>query len=216
MAVVAAGAYAEVKLPDLSVTLLGGAYPLHSQGSLAKAATTLSGTTGNMVSGEGVTILFLSTELSALGTFTADFTKIALPEGKPCSSVGDAAGVILLSGEFHLVPIDLSPLTLGVLYLLSEFELTCEGGVIVLFRGNLLSTLNGIGSEATELAGFGGTLVAEKGKSEISEYYNDGGTKVKAKLEAEAGIGFVAAAQNIVGELGVSVLGSQMAVITNR
>jgi hypothetical protein len=215
LAVMASSAFATVTLPDISVTLTGGSYPLHAQGSLATAATALSNASGTVLSGTGVTFLALTTELSALGTFSADFIKIS--QGSiNCNTSGDAAGVILVNGEFHLVPTNLSPLNVGALLLISEFEVECPGGINIIIRGNLLAGVTNIGSEGTELTNLGGVLLGEKGKQQLSEYYNDGGTKVKTKLEAEAGAGFVAAGQQIEKELTLQVLGSKMLVITGR
>jgi hypothetical protein len=216
VAALTASAALAVSLPDISVTLTGGTYPIHAQGSLSKVQTSLGSASGVTLKGEGVTLLLLTTELSALGTFNTDFTNVTTPEGKPCNSTGDASKVVLVKGEFHLVPINLSPLTLGILFLVSEFEIECEGGLDLVVRGNVLGSVNGIGSEGTELTGFGGVLEGSKGKNNINEYYNDAGTKIKTALEAEAGAGFTASDENVEGELGLSVLGSQMLVITGR
>jgi hypothetical protein len=199
-------------LPDISVTL-GGTYPVHLQGSLASASTGLETSSGSVLKGTGVTLLLLTTELSALGTFNADFTSVENVEKIKCHSGGDAAGVVLLGGEFHLV---LSPQNLGILFLVSEFEVECPGGVNVLLRGNVLGGLTGIGGQSTELTSVGGVVEGSKGKQNISEYFNAGGTKIKAKLEAEAGTGFTAASENVSGTVTLSVLGSQMIVISNR
>jgi hypothetical protein len=212
----AANALAAVNLPDISVTLTGGVYPIEAKGTLTAAATKLGSSTGVTLSGTGVTLLLKTAELSALGTFTTVFTKVKNSEGDECSSSGDAKGVVLVSGEFHLVPISLSPLTLGILFLVSELEIACTAGVSPLVRGNVIGSINGIGSEATELTGFGGKLEGELGKQNISEYYNDGGTKIKAKLESEAGTGFAAADENVEGEVKLEVAGSKMLTITNR
>ena len=57
-----------------------------------------------------------------------------------------------------------------------------------------------------------------KAKPAITEYINDTGSKVKAKLESETNKAgeFVAAAQNVASELVLGVLGSKMIVITGR
>jgi hypothetical protein len=133
-----------------------------------------------------------------------------------CNTAGDATGVVLMSGEFHVVPIALSPLQLGVLFLVSSFTVLCESGVEVVVAGNFLGTLSKIGSEATELTEPFSAIEGTRGKQTISEYYNDGGTKIPARLTSEAGGGPLASAINIGPELGLAVLGSQMIVITNR
>jgi hypothetical protein len=217
LGMMATSALAALSLPDISVTLTGGVYPVHAQGSSAVGAkTALETTGGGVLNGTGVTLLLLTTELSGLGTFTSDFTKVENPEAIKCHSAGDAAGVVLLGGEFHLVPISLSPLNIGILFLVTEFEVECPAGINVLVRGNVLGSVTGIGSEGTELTGFGGVLEGEKGKQKISEYYNDGGTKIKTKLESEAGAGFTASSQQVENEVKLQVLGSQMIVITGR
>jgi hypothetical protein len=213
LALMATNAFA---LPDLSVTLSGGTYPVKTGGSLAKSATSLGSASGVTLSGEGVTLLLSVAELSALGTFTTDFTNVQNSAGVKCHSSGDASGVVLVGGDVHLVYTNLSPLTLGILFLVSEFEVECPGGTSTLVRGNVIGSIGGIGSEATELTGFSGTLVGANGKQEISEYYNSTGTKIKAKLEGESGSGFVASDENVEGVVGLSVLGSQMVVITGR
>jgi hypothetical protein len=215
LSVLATAAVAEVKLPDISVTLSGGTYPLHIVGSIG-GRTNASTLSGVALEGKGATLLLLLGELSALGTFTWDYTNVLDPfNGNQCNTLGDAAGVVLVPGEFHLVQINLNPLMVGLLYLISFTEIRC-GGTIILLRGRMLSTVVGIGNEGTELGGLGVTLVGKEGKQELSEYYNTGGTRIKAELELEPGSGFVDADANIEGELGASVLGSQMYVITGR
>jgi hypothetical protein len=203
-------------LPDMSVTLSGGVYPINMEGSRTSATTSLGTASGVTLSGTGVTLALETTELSALGTFKSTFTKVKSSEGIECNTAGDAKGVVLVKGEFHLVPINLSPLSTGTLFLVSEAEIECPGGVNVVVRGALISSLNGIGSETTELTGFGGELKGSKGKQNLSEYYNVAGTKVKAKLESEAGVGFVMSDENISEEVKLTVEGSKMLVITGR
>jgi hypothetical protein len=217
LGLMATSALAALSLPDISVTLTGGVYPVHAQGKTVATATTLLETAGaGVLNGTGVTLLLLTTELSGLGTFTSDFTKVENPEKIKCHSIGDAEGVVLVNGEFHLVPISLSPLNIGILFLVSELEVECPAGINVLIRGNILASVEGIGSEGTELTGFSGALLGEKGKQKISEYYNDGGTKIKAKLESEAGAGFTASSEQVGEPVSLQVLGSQMIVITGR
>lgn len=218
LAVGAASAFATVNLPDISVTLAGGTYPIHLLGKTS-AKTRVADAAGAVLEGAGATLLLLAKELSALGTFTSDFTSVEEPKTKDkCHTTGDAEGVMLSSGEYHLVPLEVSgALPLGILYLISEFETTCTGGIDVLFRGNMLSSLEGIGSESTELCGASTTLEgSETGKPDLSTYFNDGGTKITTKLETEAGAGFVQSDVDVTESISLSVLGSQMILITNR
>jgi hypothetical protein len=209
---------AAVDLPDISVTLTGGIYPIHIQGTLPRAATRWGDSGGVILEGEGVTLLLLTTELSALGTFMLDYTNYEEPKtGAKCQTAGDAAGVILVKGEFHLVPLEVSAaLPLGILFLVSEFEFRCKESLEFEERGATLGTLENIGTENQELTTLATTLEGELGKPNVKSYFNDGGTKIEPKLEIELGTGFVAADLDVVGQLGLSVLGSQMIRITNR
>jgi hypothetical protein len=218
LSVATTNASAAVKLPDISVTLTGGIYPIHTVGRSANVITTLGTAGGPVGGGVGETILFLATELSALGTFTATLTNIEEPKEKAkCHSSGDAAGVVLVSGEAHAVPISLSPLEQAVLLLVTEFEVICPEGVSPIIKGDVLASMEGTGSEGTELTSFSGALNGNStGEQEISEYYNDGGTKISAHLEAEIGVGFEKADEDDSEEIPNTVLGSQMIVITGR
>jgi hypothetical protein len=111
--------HAAVNLPDISVTLTGGTYPVRIQGTLRNAIVEVGTSSGVVIEGKGVTLLLLTTELSALGTFTLDYTNYREPKsGATCQTAGDAAGVILVKGEFHLVPLEVSAaLPLGILFL---------------------------------------------------------------------------------------------------
>ncbi len=69
MGVMAVSAFA---LPDISLTL-GAAYPLHLNYLSNIANTTLDTAAGTELQGEGLHVLFLIGELTALGTFRAIF-----------------------------------------------------------------------------------------------------------------------------------------------
>jgi hypothetical protein len=214
LAVMVSNAFA---LPDISVTLTGGTYPVHLNGSI-KVPTALGSSTGVVLNGSGVTLLLLTTELSALGTFDSTFTNVEDPNnGKKCNNTGQTAGTgnVLVTGEFHLVLYGPAPEQLGILFLLTFLEMEC-GTFTPEVRGDVLGSVQNAGSEGTELTGLAGELRGSLGKQTISEYLNAGGTIVKTKLETEAGSGFVAVNQNTEGQMGLSVLGSQMIVITGR
>ena len=203
-------------LPDISIAL-GGTYPLHSEGSLPSAATELGTAGGSVLTGTGVSLLLLTKELSALGTFSSTFLKVKRSATEECHSVGDGAGVVLVAGEFHIV---LGPggtkKLLYILFLVSNLEIICAA-LSIEVRGSVLGTfaLNGeVETEQYETAR--GKLEGEKGKQKFSEYFNTGGTIVKAKLESEAGAGFTASDQNVVGEFILTTLNSQMYEVTGR
>jgi hypothetical protein len=216
MPTIATNAQAAVRLPDITVTLSGGAYPIYVEASLPNASVSFGSSSGIAIEGKGVTLLLLTSELSALGQFTAVITHYEEPLGGACNTPGDASGVILMHGEFHLVPTSLSPLALGILFLVSEFFIECPVDGREAIFGRMLGGLNDIGSEATELTGFGTTLVGRDSEQQLSEYYNDGGTRIRTKLISESSLGIDEIDENVEGDLGLSVLGSRMLVITNR
>jgi hypothetical protein len=203
-------------LPDSAVTL-GGAYPVHSRGSLATSEVAIGAASGVTLFGTGVTLLLLATELSELGTFAADFTNVKSPivEERHCRTEGAPEGVVLSRGNAALVFTNLSPLTLGLLALIEVMEVVCPS-LIILLRGSIIGGFSSIGSEASELTSLGAVLLGATGKQEISEYYNSTGTKVKVRLEQEFGQGFVATDVDVAKELKLEVLGSQMVIVTGR
>ncbi len=219
IAVAASGAIASTAsaftLPDISIAL-GGTYPIHVEGSLPIAKMEASSAAGAVIRGQGVSLLALTTELSGLGTFSATFLNIE-QSGTKCNSEGDAAGVILAGGGFHIVlgPSGTKKL-LFVLFLLATLTVRC-GALEIEIRGSLMSTYNLPGElETEEITVPGGTLEGTKGKPKFSEYTNAGGTLVKAKLEIEAGAGFVEAGGNIEGELRATTLETKMFTVAGR
>src|ERR1700733_11366684 len=114
-------------LPDISITL-SGTYPLHIESTRPNAKTSITTAAGVELEGTGLKQLVLVKELSALGTFTVVFSNVHLPNqaGKECNSEGDAKGVVLMTGEFHLVPFRLTPPELGILHLITTFIVKCE------------------------------------------------------------------------------------------
>lgn len=215
---IASTASAATALPDVHVTL-STAYPLHYQGSKPNALTALSSASGVTLEGKGVTLLTLIKELTSLGEFTSTFTNVVFPNStKKCNSIGDVKGVVLVKGTSHYV---LGPggtkKMLFILFLVPEFEIECEGGFAVLIRGSVMGTVNLPGEvETEEVTNVGGKLEGEKGKPKFTEYFNDTGGIEKAKLEGNAGAGFVASAQNVSEELTLEPLESKMSVFLNR
>ncbi len=92
---------------------------------------------------------------------------------------------MLTEGSFHVVITSLYPnLQIGLLFLPNEVKLECEG-VNLKVKGSVISSINTNGiTEATELTNIKGLLAkgSTAGSQQISEYYNDAGTKVKSGL----------------------------------
>jgi hypothetical protein len=212
LAMMAASSASALGLPDVSI-VLGGSYPLHLDGE-SSAATKLGSAAGVTLEGKGVNLLLLSTELSALGTFSSTFKEVKIPGGEKCKTGAEPAGTVITTGEYHIVPLNLTG-TLGILFLVTFVEITC-GPTKIKVRGNVAATVLKAGEEDTQLEELGGDLEGKEGKPNITSYYNDGGTLVTTSLESDAGLEFVKADENVAGEVVVTALNNEMFEITGR
>jgi hypothetical protein len=207
-------------LPDVSLTLTGSSFPLHLDVTLLSVATKLTSASGAGFEGVGFLLLLLALSLTSLGTFEALFTKVKETggAGSECKSPGDPLGEVLTKGTYHIVYTALTPLTLGLLFLVQPVTLTCGASEFDV-RGLVLSSINpgSIGTEGTELISvLGASKGNGKGKPNVTTYYNDGGTAVKAKLETEFGAGFVETDEEVEAEITLLALKTNMFVITSR
>jgi hypothetical protein len=212
-------------LPDVSVTLSGGTYPLHLEVTLLTVKTKLTNVVKENLTGEGLLLLVLLSELGHLGTYEALFTKIESKSGTECFSEENAkkdpVGEILTKGTWHLVYTSLSGssqgLQLGVLALASPVEVVC-GTEIIKVKGDLLSSVAAQGGAETEeyTKGSGVLLGNKEGKPNITIFYNEAGTSVKAKLEANFGTGFKEADEEVEEVITSTALEGKMVVVTSR
>jgi hypothetical protein len=99
--------------------------------------------------------------------------------GIKCTSLGDAEGTILISGEWQLV--DEDGLTM-LLMTLEEVHFTCGGLVLIRLRGSLLEPITPVDGESTTK--FTLELKESRGEQEYTEYDNDEFKAVSAKLLA--------------------------------
>jgi len=207
------GAWASpaLALPDLSV-VLGGSDPLHLSVTMLTAKTKFSNPVETL-KGEGLLLLLSSGELSASGTFDLLFTKVKNEKSEACQSTGDASGEVLTSGSFDIVYTSLSPLRLGLLYLLTTVEAKC-GSAKVTIEGDAISSLSAGEEEKTSV---GGVLKGNgEGKPSIKTFYNNGGTAVTAKLTVNFGTGKKEAAVEIEEEVKVEAQSGKMFEITGE
>jgi hypothetical protein len=206
-----------ITLPDLSIAL-GGSYPLHLEVTMLNVAVEFSTTGAESFKGTGLLLLFLTEQLTSLGSYELLYTSVLNPsDDEECFSetgtTKDPAGEVLTLGTFHIV---LRPGgSLGILYLMQPLKIVC-GAVTVHLRGSMLSSLNGAGTEGSELTSIKGLLSGKTGKPELTEYLNDGGTIVGAKLEADFGTGFLATDVSVAAEITATALEGKMFVITTR
>jgi hypothetical protein len=198
-------------LPDLSV-LLGGSFPIHMQfNDNGTTVTKLNDTSGNVTEGKGVLILLLQSVLSSLGEFEALFLNVK-NKTKPCEQEGEKnKEEILTKGTYHLVYPSLTPLTLGIAFLVEPVAFNCEK-VKVKVQGCALGQITDplTASQDVELAT--GTLLGDgKGKNALTKFDNAAGTgTVECILLANFGPGFVQAEEAVGEPIHLSTLGNKM------
>jgi hypothetical protein len=206
-------------LPDISIAL-GGSYPLHLAVTLLSVNTELTTIGGSgELHGVGLLLLFLTEQLTSLGSFDALFTSVLNPaENQRCfSEVGttaDGTGLMLTLGTFHIV-LKLNG-SLAILYLVQPLKVVC-GTVMIHIRGSILSPINTQGTEGTEYSSLMSRIASgSPGVPEWTEYLDDGGTIVSAKLESDFGTGYVTSAENVGEDVEATVSEGKMFVIKPR
>ncbi len=222
MGLMATSAFA---LPDISITL--GSYPLHLNYLSNTVKTTLESTAGSVLSGEGLHVLYLTGELTALGTFRAIFLKVVKGTEKCFNQGVEAAGEVLTEGSFHIVYTSLAGsaqgLQIGILYLVKEMNGTTTtppgikcptSGIEVKVKGSVIGSINVGSTGEGERIGQKSVLNGSLGKQNIRAYWNDAGTGLLAKLLSSAGAGFVESNQIVEGEPEATALNSAMYKIT--
>jgi hypothetical protein len=213
LARVAGSAYA---VPVVSVALGGSSATWQAESETVGSA--ISSVSGEKIAGEG----FLATLTIPLRGSDI-LLKFAKHNSTACESEEggskDRSGEVLLLGSWRAVYTSLSPLDLGVLFLLSPTTIDC-GTEEVLVKGDALASINAseLGSfESTEYTQLGQVLKGNgAGVPSLTTYYNEAGTAVKAKLEANFGTGFKSAAAEIAEQMTATVKESKMFVITSR
>ena len=218
--VMAASAFA---LPDISITL-GGSYPIHLERTLLSTKTALENTSGEKLTGEGILILLLATELTSLGLFEALFLHVKSAK-RSCATTGDSTGEVLTKGTWHIVlGTNGTKKVLSTLFEPEEVKITCpaaegEGELKVKVKGLVLSPYSEEGTEATEFQTILGKLEGTgTGKQKQTKYVNDSGVEVTSQLLSNFGNGFLESNQVLVSptEVTLLTLEGKMFVITGR
>jgi hypothetical protein len=139
-----------------------------------------------------------------LGTFHITFKeskcKTALGKGS-AESEGDAAGIILVLGVYHIVNVAAKPYAW---LLLEPVHITCLlslGNVLLVVSGNVLGSLSPVGSKTKS---YSLTIKATSGKQEITEFENNEGGKVKAELVTTVGEKSGPSTQNESAAVGIT------------
>jgi hypothetical protein len=127
------------------------------------------------------------------GTFLAEIDNVEETSGKvSCNTTGDAAGVVLLSGEVSLAaPIEGAAGT-DALYSLTEAAITCNTAKIK-FKGSVLGPIEPNNTEVGSGSNILETVMAcssKAGTPEERTYLNAKEENTTVKLEANFGTGF--------------------------
>jgi|GEM_PF-6267570 len=181
------------ELPDIH-NLPGETFPVSGEGVSTKAAESvvIETESGSRATAEQLQLTMKLEALSALGPIALDFINVIEPKTKSfCNTEGDATGVVLVTGEYHVVDTKLSPLTAALLILLplgGTTTFTC-GKLKLKVTGTLLLNLNVKSAEEVTSFGTWPKCIA-KGRQDTTTYFNDAGTELtKQLLSANFGLG---------------------------
>ncbi|MFI5091262.1 MAG: hypothetical protein ACHP7P_14530 [Terriglobales bacterium] len=212
LGITATSAFATLTLPDVHI-LEGEKYPLHLNfADNGKTPVVFHSTGGGILEGKGLSILTLTNDLSALGLFSMTFLNFSIA-GQNCNTAGDAAGEILASGEFHILPIKLKPLEIGIALLVTEVTIKC-GATTLHLKGCLLSTAET--ANELEVKAIKAKLEGDKkGKNTLTKYFNDEGKEVECKLLLDIGTGFKQSSVEVGETVLLEALEKKMFTILN-
>ena len=203
-------------LPDIQL-LAGESFPITGEGAAVEEKEDLfieDESKGKFVAQEVKAVLKV-TALSALGTLQVTFTGMAVGTlaGTKCNTAGDAAGVVLLNGEFHLVFTAFNAnaneevgLEVGFLILFPETEITC-GALKSKVKSPVLGGVNlGKKGEDITTAGSAFHCTGVAGKQELTSYFNDAGVRLEKQLLLENfGTGFQYSCLEVPKELKIKM-----------
>ncbi|HEX3910964.1 MAG TPA: hypothetical protein VHW67_09725 [Solirubrobacteraceae bacterium] len=193
-----------VELPDVHIAL-GEAFPLIAEGSISgEPATKLETALKEPLTSTGVKVKLELNALSSLGAGVLTYTGVK-QKMTFCSSEGDAAETILVSGEGHVISKSVAGVLKALLLLLfPPLHITCAKLKITITGPLILSiTKVSSGVETTEVGAQSKCVGA--GKQEFTEYENDAGElKTKQLLLANLGLGSENACEEYMKEIVVT------------
>jgi len=180
---------AKLALPDVQPGLEGEKFPVAIARTLLTTSFSIESELGEKITGEGLSLLLLSSESSVLISNTLKAVYLNVESGKSkCNTTGDPTGLALTSGTFLVVRLSKTSLAIGVVLSPSEFELAC-GTSKIKIKGSMLASLSA-GEEATELQTVLLKLSGSKGKPELTKYVNYEEGEVTTSLLSNFGLGF--------------------------
>jgi hypothetical protein len=207
---------AALELPDIHTALTGETYPIVLSGEARlkeegnEKEISLQ-TEASKLPAKTVAVLLVASELTSLGSATIDFTG-SHEAGNPtaaCSTEGDAAGVVLIpAAEYHVVPISLSPLDIGLLILFPKYTVTCTGGLKIKDEAPLLGlVMFPTPNAAGDIEGITAlTHCSAAGIAEVSSFLNDKEEKLTGQLlKVNFGAGAVNGCEEILPPLELKI-----------
>ncbi len=177
---------ASAALPEVLVEK--GKLPVKFEGSGISGPTRIETVGGVLIQCKA---LRMSGEITSAhaGTYKLNIEGCVGQGGIECHTTGDAKGVMLVPGEFHLVRTALMPVKAAMLLLLSKISSTCLGEFGTHEGKGLVVPITPINkfTAAYELS----AKMVKTGVQEVTSYYNEAGTLVgNAFLELSSGIQF--------------------------
>jgi hypothetical protein len=118
-----------------------------------------------------------------LGPFTIDLKSCKEPAtGAVCTGLGEASGVVLVTGEVHLVVDVESPaLGAGLLFLVNLTHYSCSI-VLVELKGELLCLIKPVATKGTHFEIVCSESAAGSGDPAETKYWNEAGNEVNINL----------------------------------
>jgi len=118
-----------------------------------------------------------------LGPFTIDFKGCKDPTtGATCTGLGEASGVILVTGEAHLVVDVESPaLGAGLLFLISTVHYSCSI-ILVELKGEVLCLIKPVATKTAHFEIVCEETAAGSGDPKETKYWNEAGSEVNINL----------------------------------
>ena len=210
-------------LPQISTALPGETYPIIGEGAVkAENEDDFFSTASFQIPDEETRVKLEVTMLGSSGVGEVELRGVREGSGgERCNTSGDASGVVLVKGEFHLVYTSISPastLEVGTLLTFNTFKVLC-GALISTIEGPLLGRVipeaggSADGGDSTSLKLAFHCSNTLTGTQELSSYYNSEGTLITKQLMKAniSGLGLENGCKELAPEATGSITSSSLA-----
>ena len=111
--------------------------------------------------------------------------------GKECHSLGDKEGLILVTGEWHLVPLPKDKKHHLIAFLINETHIECKtlNILVLIIKGSVVLGLWSVPGKEADTTKFSLLVLAPEEKQEFTEYLNNNNEIVKTTIKAKVGEG---------------------------